>query len=211
MSQALAHGASAARPGLMLADRVAHLRQAFELVQHTRMQGVPLLNPALWVEAVEFEPCPAGLPGSASASASASACPLAPDSALGVLITPWFMNLVLLPLQLDVLAEVPVGASVGYAHADLWQVGQAQARTIGNECFEFIGAHEPSIGAYAACSLFSPMFDFANQAVARATAQAVLASLRSRPGESRPVTASAVAAKPEVPARRAFLFGRSPS
>jgi [NiFe] hydrogenase assembly HybE family chaperone len=231
---------------LAVAARVGQLSRAFEDIQHTRMHGVPLLHPALWVEAVDFEPCAA--PWASQGDAAPEAGPA--DGALGVLITPWFMNLVLLPLHPGAAAAVLPGQPAGSACADLWRVGQAQARDIGGERFEFIGAHEPAFGAFAACSLFSPMFDFPNQAVARATAQAVLASLRTRPGtpptEARPAVSAAAAAAASAavggisgpstaaataaatvttsphslsqapglstaPARRAFLFGRSPA
>ena len=70
-----------------LPERVATLERAFRQVAETRMQGVPLLNAALQVQAVGFAPL-ADEPG----------------VALGVLVTPWFMNLLRLPL-----APVPMG------------------------------------------------------------------------------------------------------
>ena len=50
--------------------------------------------------------------------------------------------------------------------------------------FEFIGGREPAIGEYQACSLFSPMFEFADHDAARLTAQAALLALFDR-GERR--------------------------
>lgn len=150
-----------------LTARVQALQALFRHVESTRMAGVPVLNRALCVEAVGFEPV-AGEPGEAPA-------------AMGVLLTPWFMNLVWLPLQ-------PEATEAG--------VGRARLRRIGDTSFEFIGGHEPGLGAYEACSLASPMFDFADQDQARATARAVLAELRP-------------AAPPVSKGRRGFLFGRS--
>lgn len=150
-----------------LTERVAALEALFRHVERTRMAGVPVLNRALQVEAVGFEPV-AVEPGEAPA-------------AVGVLLTPWFMNLVWLPLQPKAAAD---------------RVGQARAREVGGTNFDFIGGYEPGLGAYEACSLASPMFEFADQAQARATAWAVLAELRP--------------AAPKVSnARRGFLFGRS--
>lgn len=158
-------------PADRLNDRVAQLAALFTHIAHTRMAGVPVLNTALQVEAIGFECLPAG-DGDAAG--------------LGILITPWFMNLVCLPLQRDDSA-----ANVGRIHEE----------SLGGQRFEFIGAHEAALGAFAACSLFSPMFEFADQATARATALEVLAHLRRPP---------APAARPgPVPARRSFLFGRS--
>ncbi|WP_341892088.1 [NiFe]-hydrogenase assembly chaperone HybE [Variovorax sp. YR752] len=106
----------------------------------------------------------------------------ADDFALGALITPWCMNLLRLPLH-D--GQTALG------------VGIAAARDIGARRFDFIGAHEPDVGPFEACSLFSPMFEFADQAAALATAQEALKELR---GAGRP---------PQQPARRGFLFGRA--
>ena len=154
-----------------LSPRVAGLVAHFEAIARTRMAGVPLLNPALAVEAVGF----AIQSGEEQRTV-----------ATGILLTPWFMNLVRLPLQ---------------AIEDHAEVGRAQLHEVGPETFDFIGAHEDSIGAYAACSLFSPMFEFATQAAARETALAVLDALR------RASTPRTGGAEP-VSARRSFLFGR---
>lgn len=150
-----------------LTARVQALEALFRHVERSRMAGVPVLNRALQVEAVGFEPV----------AVEAGEVP----AAVGVLLTPWFMNLVWLPLRPEAGAD---------------RVGQARARDVGGTSFEFIGAHEPGLGAYEAGSLASPMFEFPDQAQARATAWAVLAELRP--------------AAPKVSsARRGFLFGRS--
>lgn len=146
-----------------LAARIATLEAAFRTIAQTRLRGLPMLNPALAVQAVDFE--------------------VADGHALGVLVTPWFMNLVRLPLDAD---------------AGVLPLGESAPREIGGHRFDFLGAHEHTVGAFEACSLFSPMAGFADQAAAVATARAVLAQLRGRP-HTRP---------PERPARRGFLFGR---
>ena len=74
------------------------------------------------------------------------------------------------------------------------------SRGRGSENFDFIGSHEPAFGSYAACSLFSPMFEFGDQAAAVATARAVLTTLR---------TPVAAVEQTVSPARRSFLLGRS--
>lgn len=147
-----------------LARRVAALQARFELIGATRMRGLPMLHDVLKVQAVGFEPEASG------------------QGALGVLVTPWFMNLVWLPLAPD-------------AHAVA--VGTSRTRTVGPERLDFIGAHEEGLGGFEACSLFSPMFEFVDQAAAVATAQQVLALLRP------------VVDAPELPSRRAWLTGRS--
>jgi [NiFe] hydrogenase assembly HybE family chaperone len=174
------------------APRVAELVALFETIARTRMAGMPVLNVALRVEAVGFEPwlCEDNASANGNGNGNGNAA-----TGLGILITPWFMNLVRLPLRRD---------------ASTSAVGRAYGRTLAGLGFEFIGAHEPAIGAFAACSLFSPVFEFADQAAARATAEAVLAQLRPPCGGAR-LALSTVASSPAIeaaPARRSFLFGR---
>jgi [NiFe] hydrogenase assembly HybE family chaperone len=161
----------------------AALERAFETVRRQRMEGVPMLNPRLAVEAVGFMPWR--------------------EHWLGILITPWFMNVVLMPR---------VSAA--------WQpIGERETRhhVFPGGVFEFIGAREPTLGDYQACSLFSPMFEFADQREARATAMAALDALfdpASR--ETMPVRAAQPpSARKEVQAapmlsKRDFLRGAMP-
>ena len=134
------------------------LERAFRSILDKQMRDMPMLNPALCVEAVGFRPWS--------------------DHWLGILVTPWFMNLVRLPLA-------RVDATDG--------VGLGSTLELGGRAIGFLGAHEAAIGAFDACSLFSPMFEFANPAAACGVAEAVLADLRGAP----------------APARRSFLFGRT--
>jgi [NiFe] hydrogenase assembly HybE family chaperone len=147
-----------------LAWRVNRLQQSFERIARTRMAELPLNNPRLDVATVDFRADDDG------------------KFALGVLVTPWCMNLLRLPLH-D--GPAVLGAGITGTH------------DIGARRFDFIGAHEPGLGAFEACSLFSPMFEFADQAAAVATAHEALEELR---GATRP---------PQQPARRGFLFGRT--
>lgn len=158
-------------PAVPLAPRVAALRALFERVASTRMAGIPILHPGLAVHAEGFEVEPGGRCG------------------LGVLVTPWFMNLVRLPLADD----EPIAAP-----------GDKATRTVGEARLEFIGALEEGFGRYEACSLFSPMLEFVDQDAAVATARAVLAELRQPPAPAAPAPA------PSAPqaSRRALLFGR---
>jgi [NiFe] hydrogenase assembly HybE family chaperone len=173
-------------------QRVASLIAAFEHIARTRMAGVPLLHAALRTEAVGFQP-QADDEGEAGL--------------LGVLLTPWFMNLVWLP----------------GAQAAPLEVGATRLRRLGGESLSFLGAEEAAC-RFEACSLFSPMFDFADQAAARAVAQAALAHLRPPPSataaaptvpvEKATIPAPAAApvrpapATPGAPTRRGLLFGR---
>ena len=116
---------------------------AFRVVHEARMHDVPILNPAIAVEAVGFAPWEAHW--------------------LGCLVTPWFMNLMLLPR----VSERWVRLRPGEKHTYVFPAG----------AFEFIGGREEAIGEYQACSLFSPMFEFRDHATARLTAEACLRAL----------------------------------
>lgn len=184
-----------------LQQRVDALTRHFARVQAERMAGLPLLNPALSVEAVGFE-------WAAQTEDEAGSPPVAE----GVLVTPWFMSLVRLPL-----AVLPHGN----------RVGCRAVRRFGNERFDFIGGHDEAIGWHETCALFSPMNGFSSQALARETALASLALVRpaadaqatpptaaapaTSPTQAHPAaTATPAAPVPPMPARRSFLLGGRP-
>lgn len=167
----------------LLAARVLALEAAFRRIAATRMAGLPLMQPGLAVQAVGFEPEPddAGL-------------------AWGVLITPWFMNLLRLPLMAENAQRLPAP-------------GVAADWTVGGHAVGCLGAEEALLGPgplarYALCSLHSPMHHFADQASALAAAREVLQLLR--PAAAQPVSSGAPVGAPP-PSRRGFLFGRGQS
>ena len=121
------------------------LEAAFRRIERERMAGVPILNPALTVEAVGMRPFG--------------------DDWLSVLVTPWFMNAVILP-----------AAESGAAWAAATPGGTIR-RTLPAGGFDFIVGEEEGIGRFAMCSLFSPMDDFADVATAAATAAAAIEAL----------------------------------
>lgn len=129
------------------------LETVFNTILQTRMCDVPVLNPALSVEAWGFLHYR--------------------QDWLGVLVTPWFMNLLLLP--------EPDSA---------WQTQQPGGKfsqAFPHGMFEFTVAHEERIGVYAVCSLFSPMFQFEDQAAAMTAAKAALQGLLTH-SAPRPVS-----------------------
>lgn len=156
------HASGPAKPvsRQVLEGRVLILENFYRLVQAERMQGIPLLNASLCVEAVGFE----------WADHHDEEVPVAE----GVLITPWFMSLVRLPAQ-----ALPHGG----------QVGRSTVRDFGSERFDFLGAHDPAIGYHETCALFSPMGDFGTQALARETAREALALTRPAPPAPAPAPA----------------------
>jgi [NiFe] hydrogenase assembly HybE family chaperone len=82
---------------------------------------------------------------------------------LGVLVTPWFINLMLLPEQ-----DEPAGP---------YRVGAKTLHRFPSGNYEFILCEEPGLGRYRMCSLFSPVHQFEDQAAAVATARACLEAI----------------------------------
>lgn len=150
------------------------LQAVHEAIASTRMAGLPVVNPVLRVQVVGMEPVGQEQP-----------CALC-----GVLITPWFMNLVWCPAD-------PAGALA---------TGRQRTREIGGQRLDFIGAWDERLGSFERCTLFSPMFQFADQDTAVATAEAVLVHLR-RPAPAR--QAPPPAAREGLLARRRFLLGQA--
>ena len=162
-------GAEAAEP---LVDALV---KRFARIGDERMRDLPLYNAALKVEAIGFR----GFG----------------EDWLGVLITPWFMNVMLLPKESEAMDMARMGKSV---RIDL-PAGPAN----------FLHSGDEEYGAFKSLSLYSPMFDFANQDTARAAARgALLKLMRSPAKEAEPATAPA---EKKAPSRRDLLRGRARS
>ena len=149
----------------------ATIERVFDDILRRQMHDMPLVNPALAVEAVGFRPWQ--------------------DHWLGIVITPWFMNLWLMP---RVTAK--------------WQpIGERETRhyVFPAGVFAFIGGRDPLLGDYQACSLFSPMFEFADQASAREMAVAVLEVLFDDASRQAPEIMPGAPAQRPV-SKRDFLF-----
>ncbi len=144
----------------------ASLEAVFRKIAATRMAGVSLLNPALEVEAVGFRNWRADW--------------------VGILITPWFMNLICLP--------GPTSA---------WEPrssGSKQDVELPSGSYEFLSAHEDELGAYLTSSLFSPMFEFENMEQAREVAEASLAEMFTPAQSSTPEPVGVPASAPQAAA-----------
>ncbi|MEF3365169.1 [NiFe]-hydrogenase assembly chaperone HybE [Methylocystis sp. 9N] len=148
--------------GAQLAD---HYRRV-----HEAMRDLPICNPRLDVAAIGFRPYG--------------------DHALGVILTPWFMNLMICAAGSDELAPRPVGETA-YWPLPAGRVG-------------FIVGRLEGFGRVDSCSLFSPMDDFVDDAAARAVAVAALNELfNPAPEEAR----DAVAKRSAMMDRRSLIFG----
>jgi [NiFe] hydrogenase assembly HybE family chaperone len=111
----------------------SHALEATYREAHARMRGLPFLNPSLSVEAVGFDEWEGHW--------------------LGVMVTPWFINLVLAPGDLSRWQSIARGDKRRYR----FPAGE----------YEFIGAEEPAVGDFQICSLFSPVLEFDDHPTAR--------------------------------------------
>ncbi|MBZ0162956.1 MAG: [NiFe]-hydrogenase assembly chaperone HybE [Notoacmeibacter sp.] len=118
---------------------------AFERIRVERMDGVPILNPALSVVLTGLVEWNGYL--------------------AGVLVTPWFINTVLVGGD-----DGEAGIAPGTKKSFQFPAGP----------FEFIRSHEDGLGGFWMCSLFSPVFEFPDQETALAVAEGSLAALMDR-------------------------------
>lgn len=138
------------------------------------MRDLPIYNDALDVAALGFRPYERW--------------------ALGVVVTPWFMNLVL--------------ADLGAPDPDDPRPGATMRRSLPSGTIDFTVGEVDGFGRIETCSLFSPMFEFADQAAAVATGEAALAAVLD-PAFADGATAAEPTVRPTPAAidRRRFLRG----
>ncbi len=116
------------------------LEQAFNTIFDQQMRETALVNSQLSVKALGFSRFK--------------------QDWFGIMITPWFMNLLQLPDHAADRSDwIP-----GKQYRQQFPVGE----------LDFTFAHSQDLGCYAQCSLFSPMFEFANQEAAIAVAEQCL-------------------------------------
>jgi len=145
-------GSDAALEAEVLARRTAGLVSEFTEIWHAKMRDVPMVNKLLSIEAVGFR--------------------IWEGRPLGVLVSPWFMNLVLLPAEGEDWSGLVPGAK--------------EVVTFPSGEYEFMHNVRGLLGGYKSCSLFSPMGEFRSQAAAVEVAEAVMHALFD--GENRAET-----------------------
>lgn len=151
--------------GFHAGDPSALVEATFRRIETERMTGLPMLNPALSVAAVGFA--------------------RHENDWRGVLVTPWGIQLLLLPA----VADWPLPASHERAFRK-YPAGD----------FAFLPNHEAGLGDYLACPLVHDMRPYADQETALATARACLIAL-----DMAPAKPEAEPAAPASAARRRFL------
>ncbi len=125
------------------------LERIYNLTLQQKMQGLRLCNDALSVEAVGFHKYDGHW--------------------MGILITPWFLNLMIIPSADEPWPDLIPGK------------GNEIAINFPSGHYKFSPRNEPEIGSYLCCSLSSPLPEWNNQLEIRETAEAILQQLVSLP------------------------------
>jgi [NiFe] hydrogenase assembly HybE family chaperone len=118
------------------------LVERYRFIHENRMRGLPLINTALHVEAVGF-------------------C-VFDEHEIGVLITPWFMNLVLL-----------LGSDIG----SRLKQGSKSTLRFPSGPVEFTTAQDEVLGPHLTAVLFSSVAEFSDQYTAKVVALEVMREL----------------------------------
>lgn len=151
--------------GLALRERVEALEGFYRSIDQ-KMRPLPVHNGRLAVEAIGFRRMD--------------------DEIVGIMITPWLMNLMIVPLDPEALGRPE---------------GSKRFRSLPSGQYEFVAGVLDGVGPIEACSLFSPMDEFDDMAVARLVAEhAIEGAFEVPDNESAPPV-------PAEPSRRAFLTG----
>ena len=109
---------------------------------------------------------------------------------LGVMVTPWFLNLMLLPGGGNLWGDIPAG----------------QRRYLELACgtVQFIADDDPDLGPYQYCPLIAPVSSVADMATARQAALDAMAAVMTPPAPPLVEAAPAEPAQRDV-SRRGFL------
>ncbi len=119
------------------------LEKTFNTIHQVQMQGIPILNTAISVQAVGFQEYE--------------------DRIIGVIITPWLMNLVMLAGEKD-----------DWSHLEM---GKKQLHEFSSKTYKFMVNEIDGFGKCQTHSIFSPMQDFASHEQAVRAAQDFLDNL----------------------------------
>lgn len=150
---------------------VTDLVERYRDIARERMRGLAIYNDRLEVEAIGFRDFK--------------------GHAMGALVTPWFMNLILLP-QGDDWSDRPVGS------VSEWSLPAGE--------HEFTTCRDESLGTYLSAVLFRTMTHFPDQQTAQAIAQEVLERLFAAPAAQQPQSGEETPSSTS-PLSRRELFG----
>jgi [NiFe] hydrogenase assembly HybE family chaperone len=160
------------RPAVPCAnDPTSFLETHYRHVWQTRMHDMPFVNAALGVEAIGFV--------------------LYEGDWLGVVITPWFLNLLLISGGGQLWGDIPAG----------------ERRYLNLPCgtMQFIADDDPDIGPYQYCPLIAPVSNLTDMTMARQVAADALKTVLGQ--SASPVLPDAPTVAEDKPAvsRRGFF------
>ncbi|WP_455367005.1 [NiFe]-hydrogenase assembly chaperone HybE [Kaarinaea lacus] len=166
-------------------DIVNNLVRRFQQIGTERIYGLPIYNERLNVEAVDFQECEGGL--------------------IGILVTPWFMNIMLLPHDTAFYQHQELGEKVKY------QLASGE--------HEFVIGEDEEVGRYLFRTVTSPTHCYKKQVAAVASGKKALTALLTPPEqeEAEPVVSQQVEFTPRPTeekhnsGRRDFLRSFVPS
>ncbi len=124
-------------------DKIFLIESVFTRIYQENMKDVPVINEKLEVSVIGLQQWQ--------------------ELYLGVLITPWFMNIILLPYETDMWIDL----SELSKETHIFPSGR----------YSFIIGRDNELGTYQMCSLFSPMFEFTDNEAALDTATVVIKEL----------------------------------
>ena len=136
-----------------ISARAAAVKAAYAAVD-ARMRALPIYNDALSVDVVGF-------------------ASFGESEMIGVVVTPWAMNLLIAPLDASALGRPE---------------GSKRFRALPSGEYEFVAGVLADVGPIETCSLFSPMEAFEDMAAARAVAEEAIVGAMAAP-EPKPTPA----------------------
>jgi len=151
-------------------DPSEFLAAHYQHVWQSRMSDLPFVNPALAVEVIGFA--------------------RQQGDWIGVVVTPWFINLFLFSGGGELWGDIPAG----------------ERRYVNLPCgtLQFIADDDPDLGPYQYCPLIAPVSSVADMATARQAALDAMAAVMTPPAPPVVDAAPAEPAKRDV-SRRGFL------
>ncbi|MEH6627513.1 MAG: [NiFe]-hydrogenase assembly chaperone HybE [Motiliproteus sp.] len=158
----------------------AVLEQIYTTIYREQMHDVPVVNPAIQIEAIGFSEWEGHW--------------------LGILLTPWFMNVLVIQKAGSPWPELEMGK------------GKELMISFPQGEYKFSAREEKGIGSYLSCSLASPVNDWKSHPEAKRTAEDVLRLMKSIPltqiDEDESEERNCPQSAPCDMSRRAFIAGR---
>ena len=152
------------------------LEALYEKVYQQEMQGLPICNNNIKVEAVDFQ--------------------LYQQQWMGILVTPWFTNLLILRQQGQEWPKFKLGK------------GNEQYFNFPAGDIKFTPRFEPELGSYLCCSLVSPMTEVSSHQQAINDAKVAMRQLTHTPIDIKVIDSATETLDDNQQSRRNFFSGK---